>query len=576
MIRKNGVYISMKQILKVIFFVLLSSSAMAQSTYVPLGNPTYEYIDRFDIKYGKLLPAPFTSSRPFSRAQVAAFVETLSSSNIKLSKSDARNLKYMVDDNSEWYDSLKSTSRKPFLRYFYKEPATFYGVRTKNDEFILKINPILNVGLGAEVDDRLILNNGRGLEFRASIMKKISVSFSLVSNQQLWPTYVDDRILRNNFQAIPGLGYFKYDNTSPSRIFKQVSYDYYDYRGSINFSILKHIDVQFGHDKNFIGNGYRSLFLSDNSAPYLFLKLNTRIWRINYQNIFAEMQGQYKRGGDRLLDKKFAAFHHLSVNVAKWLDIGFFEGVIMNRKKQFDIQYLNPIIFYRSIEQSIGSPDNSLIGADIKVNFARHGQIYGQFLLDEFNFSQFKKKWWGNKYGFQLGAKYIDVGGLKNLDLQMEFNMVRPYTYTHLSNSTVVMANYTHYNQALAHPLGANFRELIAIVKYQPIKNLELKLKYIYANTGADSSGSNWGSNIFLPASEKYVETTFGNLTTQGVKQNITIIHLIASYQLRHNLFFDFQYSVRNLKSDIKENSKSISYVLCGLRINIPHRTFDF
>jgi hypothetical protein len=304
--------------------------------------------------------------------------------------------------------------------------------------------------------------------------------------------------------------------------------------------------------------------------------LNTRIWRINYQNIFAEMQGQYKRGGDRLLDKKFAAFHHLSVNVAKWLDIGFFEGVIMNRKKQFDIQYLNPIIFYRSIEQSIGSPDNSLIGADIKVNFARHGQVYGQFLLDEFNFSQFKKKWWGNKYGFQLGAKYIDVGGLKNLDLQMEFNMVRPYTYTHLSNSTVVMANYTHYNQALAHPLGANFRELIAIVKYQPIKNLELKLKYIYANTGADSSGSNWGSNIFLPASEKYVETTYGNLTTQGVKQNITIIHLIASYQLRHNLFFDFQYSVRNLKSDIKENSKSLSYVLLGLRINIPHRTFDF
>jgi hypothetical protein len=138
------------------------------------------------------------------------------------------------------------------------------------------------------------------------------------------------------------------------------------------------------------------------------------------------------------------------------------------------------------------------------------------------------------------------------------------------------MANYTNYNQALAHPLGANFRELIAIVKYQPIKNLELKLKYIYANTGADSSGSNWGSNIFLPASEKYVETTFGNLTAQGVKQNITIIHFIASYQLRHNLFFDFQYSVRNLKSDIKENSKSLSYVLLGLRINIPHRTFDF
>jgi hypothetical protein len=434
-----------------------------------LGNPAYEIVDRFDIKYGKVLPAAFTATRPFSRIQVANLVETLVSSNIKLSKADDRNLQYLVDDNSEWYDSLKSTSRKPFLRYFYKEPATFYSVRTKKDEFILKINPILNLGLGAEVDNRLILNNGRGVEFRASIMKKISVYMAVTSNQQLLPSYIDNRIFNTNFQAYPGQGYFKYDNASPSRLFKQVTYDYYDYRGYVNFAILKHIDVQFGHDKNFIGNGYRSLFLSDNSAPYLFLKLNTRIWRINYENIFAELQGQYKRGGDQLLDKKFAAFHHLTLSATNWLDIGFFEGVIMNRKKQFDIQYLNPIIFYRSIEQSIGSPDNSLIGVDFKANIVRHGQFYGQFLLDEFNFSQFKKKWWGNKYGFQLGGKYVDVGGIKNLDLQIEFNMVRPYTFTHFRDNKISLANYTNYNQALAHPLGANFREFIAIVKYRGI-----------------------------------------------------------------------------------------------------------
>ena len=444
------------------------------------------------------------------------------------------------------------------------------------NEFILKINPILNLGLGAEVDNRLILNNGRGVEFRASIMKKISVYMAVTSNQQLLPSYIDNRIFNTNFQAYPGQGYFKYDNASPSRLFKQVTYDYYDYRGYVNFAILKHIDVQFGHDKNFIGNGYRSLFLSDNSAPYLFLKLNTRIWRINYENIFAELQGQYKRGGDQLLDKKFAAFHHLTLSATNWLDIGFFEGVIMNRKKQFDIQYLNPIIFYRSIEQSIGSPDNSLIGVDFKANIVRHGQFYGQFLLDEFNFSQFKKKWWGNKYGFQLGGKYVDVGGIKNLDLQIEFNMVRPYTFTHFRDNKISLANYTNYNQALAHPLGANFREFIAIVKYQPIKNLEFKLKYIHATVGADTNSTNWGSNIFLPTNEPLVEQAYGNKTTQGVKQQINIIHLIASYQLRHNLFFDFQFSVRNLKSEITAQNQAVTYILLGMRINMPHKTYDF
>ena len=28
--------------------------------------------------------------------------------------------------------------------------------------------------------------------------------------------------------------------------------------------------------------------------------------------------------------------------------------------------------------------------------------------------------WWGNKYGLQLGAKYIDAFSIKNLDLQLE------------------------------------------------------------------------------------------------------------------------------------------------------------
>jgi hypothetical protein len=30
--------------------------------------------------------------------------------------------------------------------------------------------------------------------------------------------------------------------------------------GYFTFGVTKYIDVQFGYDKNFIGNGYRSLF----------------------------------------------------------------------------------------------------------------------------------------------------------------------------------------------------------------------------------------------------------------------------------------------------------------------------
>jgi hypothetical protein len=48
-------------------------------------------------------------------------------------------------------------------------------------------------------------------------------------------------------------------------------------------------------------------FLSDFGANYLFLKLNTNVWKFNYQNIFAELTKFYPRGGDGLLTKKYMA-----------------------------------------------------------------------------------------------------------------------------------------------------------------------------------------------------------------------------------------------------------------------------
>ena len=53
---------------------------------------------------------------------------------------------------------------------------------------------------------------------------------------------------------------------------------------------------------------------------------------------------------------------------------------------------------------------------------------------------------------YKLGLKYIDVLGIDNLDYQVEWNTARPYTYSHYDD-----ANYTHYNQALAHPVGSKF-----------------------------------------------------------------------------------------------------------------------
>ncbi len=108
-------------------------------------------------------------------------------------------------------------------------------------------------------------------------------------------------------------------------------------------------------------------------------------------------------------------------------------------------------MFLRPAEQQNGSADNAFVGLDFKANIAHRFQVYGQLMFDEFVLSEIKKGdgWWANKWALQLGAKYIDAFGVKNLDLQLETNLVRPFTYSHFDT----VANYTHYNQPLAHPL---------------------------------------------------------------------------------------------------------------------------
>jgi hypothetical protein len=57
------------------------------------------------------------------------------------------------------------------------------------------------------------------------------------------------------------------------------------------------------------------------------------------------------------------------------------------------------------VEQLLGSPDNTMLGIDYRVNFLRRFSVYGQVMVDDFNFqvSKGEKGYWGNKYGLQTG-----------------------------------------------------------------------------------------------------------------------------------------------------------------------------
>ena len=571
------------QIIKSLFKLLIFICpvfATAQSTYLNQGAKDIHFVERLEIKQQTNTNLNFSAIKPFNRKAIVRQAEFLDSArmgytdsmgvdkykewtDLDLSPIDEYNLHSFLMNNTEWVSGPREgfMSKKPLFKTFYKTKANF--IEVKNKDLFLAINPVLQFNLAKETGyGETIFLNTRGITARGLIGKKIGFSTTITDNQERGPQFFQQRV--NKFKAVPGVGFYK--------TFKTTGVDYFDARGYFTFAAVKnYIDVQFGYDKNFIGDGYRSLFLSDWGNSNLFLKLNTRVWKFNYQNLFMELMPQFKKSGDTLLDRKYAAMHHLSMNVTKWLNIGLFEGVIFGRKNQFDLQYLNPIIFYRHIEGTVGSPDNALAGLDFKANIAHQVQFYGQFLLDEFILSEIKNNptSWVNKWGLQAGIKYIDAFGIRNLDLQFEANRVRPFTYSH--NDSI--ANYTHYNQPLAHPLGANFQEFIAIANYQPAPKWYINAKIIYYTQGQDSAGKNFGSNPFL-----LYTTRVSDNVANGDGNKATCLNglFVVSYEWKENLYFDLSYQYRTFKTINTPLHSNTNLITAGIRLNIFKRDYDF
>ncbi|HZH65476.1 MAG TPA: hypothetical protein VEY10_11350 [Flavisolibacter sp.] len=570
---------SVNGLFKTLFFLLLflPAAVFAQTTFLPQGARENVLLERIEIKAGTDSILNFSKTKPFSRKQFIPAIERygvasglfspgtdsvtiIGEGNTvpKLSKVDVFNLERAMMNSSEW-NRQRFTSKKPFLTNFYKTPANFYEVNAK--DFFLAVNPVFQyiVGKEKESSEHLFLNT-RGITARGNIANKIGFAVYITDNQERDPAYVRQWV--SDRQAVPGQGYFKE--------FKGNGYDYFDARGYITLNAAKYIDITFGYDKNFIGNGQRSLFLSDFSNNTLFLKLNTRIWKFNYQTLFMELVNAYRRGADQLLGKKYAAMHHLDISVTKWLNVGLFEGIIFGRRDHFEFGYLNPVMFYRSAEQQAGSPDNAVAGLDVKANIAKRFQVYGQVLLDELKLNELRLKWWGNKFGYQLGAKYIDAFGIANLDLQGEWNRVRPFTYSHDDS----LANYTHYNQPLAHPLGANFNEVIGVVRYQPVPRLSMQGKLIYYKQGRDSSAANYGSNIFLPNVVRPFD--YGFEVGEGALSKIGYGSLLLSYELKPNFFIEANAVYRKQTALKNVAEKNTVVIYAGVRWNMHRRDFEF
>jgi hypothetical protein len=564
----------MRRKLFFLFFLTKLNFGFSQSANSPISQMPDGFLERLEVKSGTLSNSFHTNIKPFSREQIGDFLATIDSSTfLKLSKTDKRNIEYLQIDNWEFIQKkqiINNISKKPILKHIYKNKSDFYFVQT--DDFDIHVSPILNVLLGnnsahGNLKSKSTFTNTRGVEIRGNINKKVGFYTMLTDNQSSSSNFLVN--FYKTYQGYPYQSLVKIKNDN----YDLLQGDYFSALGYFAFKPIKSLTMTFGHDKNFIGSGIRSMVLSDFSAPYLQLKTDLRIGRLQYLSILGQMTNMQVVNppfSQITNAPKYMAFHHLNINLTKTLNVGLFESVMYgSRKTGFELNYLNPVIFYRFVEGYLGSSDNAMVGADFKLNILKTFTAYGQYFLDEYNTTEFKKEgWWSKKYAWQLGVKYFDVFKIKNLDLQYELNRARPFMYSHFTDYT----NYVNYNLPMAHPLGANFKENIVSVKYQPHPKVLLSFVAMNALKGEDKDSSNYGGNIKLNNRIGRI-SDYNNYIGQGFENRIKNTEMVASLMIKHNLFIDLMYQRRKDSYFIDETESIFSF---GLRWNMARKQLLF
>ena len=462
---------------------------------------------------------------------------------------------YLYKDVNQFInlDSIKNKFLKPAKKTWVgKKVWNEHLLAIQEKDYWFNLDVLFDVQLGKDNsnDVSFTYNNSRIVQINGGLGDKFSYSATIYESQARFAGFVNEFISNRSLVNRPAFSEGLVPGRGKAKGFKEDAFDYPVAEGYVSFTPNKFLQFQFGHGKNFIGDGYRSFILSDVAAPSLYLKASVDFWKFKYTNLWIwgnDLRTRTVINNEHA--RKYIAIHYLSINITERFNLGLFEAAISSSETGIDAGFLNPVMFYRSVEFNRGEDaGNALVGITAKYKLSDQASLYSQLVIDEFSIGNLTNLGdWRNKFSLQFGAKYFDAFNVENLFIQGEFNYARPYTFAHKTS----VLNYGNNNQALGHLWGANFWELVGIARYKKDR---------------------WSGSA-------KVDT--GNATAQGNAATIFTINLQGDYLLNpsNNLSLFAGFNYRNFSLDATTNGFSTSnniWVSAGIRADLFNWYFDF
>lgn len=459
----------------------------------------------------------------------------------------------IIDSSKQYYEFTQTLFKK---HVFELEGPGYY----------LTISPTFDFSGGRDLKDtnnRNLFQNTRGFIVEADLLNNFSFSTSFYENQSRVTQYESDYYMAlGELYIVPSSHYYTQNAVIPgsgrTKFFKLDGFDYAYAVGNIVYRPIKQLTISMGNNQHFIGDGHRSLLLSDNSysAPYIRAD-----WKISPKFQFTYLRSRHLNlvrrpatgSVESYYESKGYSVNYFTYKPNEKLNISLFEGTVWNRGDSITSTrvhplFYNPVPFVSQLALQNKNEINSLFGINVGVQIAAKHRAYGQLALNSFEF---------DKLGFQIGYRGYNFFGLNDFMVQAEYN----YVPSDLYKSDNSRLNYVHYNTSLGHIRGNGFQEIVIRSNYE-IKRVyaELSLSYYMFKDYEEID--------LLPVAKPdiwYSPESFNALNT----------NLEVGYRINRKLNFTV-FGAMTLRNTGKTETMNTLFFYFGLRTGLLNQYKDF
>lgn len=435
----------MKKFAHILFisFTLLTQISFAQTVNVPLKHWVYDFIDRLETK--GIFYQLSTKSYPLSRTEISLILAKIEHNKKTLSSTE---LALFDQLKGEFHEELEQLNIKSDPLYFERHLMSWSeGVHKAKVDF--DFAEVFDVKRGDQYQtaDRTshmtmggIIRGRFGQHFNFYIHAQNTLNRgSEISNESFDPRYGTPIVISGkNVYSDEAWAYLTWDHAW--------------------------FQLEFGRDQIKWGPGrHGSLMISKENPLFEMLKLKFKFSRFQ----FTSFHGSLHSG----IGAKYLAGHRLELKAFPWLYISGSEAVIYGNRN-VELSYLNPLMPYHVAEHHLGDKDNNSMAFDMTCFPLKNHKFYFELFLDDFTTAENPFTYYGNKFAFLLGYRWISPFGLTDADINWEYTRIEPYVYTHKDS----INTFQNYDKSIGHWLGPNSDDLFIELRYLFNRDLKLSL----------------------------------------------------------------------------------------------------